>query len=96
MTRPPPGLDIEIVEIGGETVLLLSWPTANGTAETAKLTDAEADVLRAIQRGASNADIARERGTSVRTVANQIQALFRKLGGHSRHHLVAKTEARQT
>jgi DNA-binding NarL/FixJ family response regulator len=39
--------------------------------------------------GKRNADIARERGTSVRTVANQVAAIFRKLKVRSRAELVA-------
>ena len=36
-----------------------------------------------------NSAIAEARGTSVRTVANQIQAIFKKLGVSSRSELVA-------
>jgi DNA-binding CsgD family transcriptional regulator len=38
-------------------------------------------------RGASNQDIARTRGVSVRTVANQLAAVYRKLGVRSRAEL---------
>jgi DNA-binding NarL/FixJ family response regulator len=52
------------------------------------LTSAEASIAEAILEGASNRRIAFERGRSVNTVANQIAALFRKLGVRSRQELV--------
>ena len=54
------------------------------------LTPAEADIVRAALRGASNAEIARGRGRSVRTVANQFASLFRKLRVGSRSELYAR------
>jgi DNA-binding NarL/FixJ family response regulator len=54
------------------------------------LTSAEADIVRAVLRGASNAEIARVRGRSVRTVANQIASMFRKLSVGSRSELYAR------
>jgi DNA-binding NarL/FixJ family response regulator len=53
-------------------------------ARVSSLTVAEIAVLRALVRGESNASVAHERGTSVRTVANQVRRLFRKLGVSSR------------
>lgn len=52
------------------------------------VTPAEADVVRGVLAGESNAAIAARRGTSVRTVANQLAALFKKLGVGSRAELV--------
>lgn len=40
--------------------------------------------------GLSNAEVAKKRGTAVRTVANQLQSLFRKLGVNSRAELSAR------
>jgi DNA-binding CsgD family transcriptional regulator len=51
------------------------------------LTPAERDVVEHILSGASNVDIARVRGTSSRTVANQVASIFRKLGVQSRAEL---------
>ena len=90
--RPPPGLDVERVDIGGETVLVFTWPTAEAH-DVPDLTVAERAVLHAITEGQSNAAIARSRRTSLRTVANQVASLFRKLGVRSRHQLVAKLAA---
>lgn len=50
---------------------------------------AECEVAAAIALGCSNAAIARQRGTSVRTVENQIYGIFRKLGIGSRNELAA-------
>jgi DNA-binding CsgD family transcriptional regulator len=55
----------------------------------AQLTSAESDVVRRILAGHSNARIARDRGTSVRTVANQVASILRKLGVRSRFEVAA-------
>lgn len=55
-----------------------------------KLTAAEQDVALLILRGLSNAAIARVRGTSVRTVANQVAAILDKVGVGSRLELCAR------
>jgi DNA-binding NarL/FixJ family response regulator len=52
------------------------------------LTAAERAVTEAIVLGGRNAQIAQERGTSVRTVATQVATIFRKLGVASRAELV--------
>lgn len=48
------------------------------------LTPSERDVARLARAGSSNAEIARLRGTSPRTVANQLARIYRKLGCGSR------------
>ena len=53
----------------------------------ATLSPAEADVVRAIIRGATNEQIAVERCRSIRTIANQVASAFRKLGVGSRGEL---------
>lgn len=58
--------------------------------DLSKLTAAEREVMELIVSGLSNAEVARKRGTAVRTVANQLQSLFRKLGVNSRAELSAK------
>jgi len=54
------------------------------------LTSAERAVAEAVMRGMANAAIAKERGTSERTVANQIRRVFAKLGVRSRGELRAR------
>jgi len=55
----------------------------------AGLTAAERAVLKGILQGGSNVEIAEARGTSPRTIANQVKSLFAKLGVHSRAELIA-------
>ena len=55
-----------------------------------RLTAAERAVLRLILDGESNRGIAERRGTSVRTIANQLAVIFRKFGVASRDELAAK------
>jgi DNA-binding NarL/FixJ family response regulator len=50
-------------------------------------TPSETDILSAVARGMSNSATARARGTSARTVANQIATLFAKTGARSRAEL---------
>lgn len=52
------------------------------------LTTSEAEVVLWICSGRSNAEIGRARGRSERTVANQVKAVFRKLGVTSRRELL--------
>jgi DNA-binding NarL/FixJ family response regulator len=54
------------------------------------LSPAEREVARLVFAGLSNTDIAIARSTSHRTVANQIAAIFRKLGVASRAELAAR------
>lgn len=84
------------VRIDDEVFVVISSPLGPGV-ELGALTGAERDVVRQILRGDSNKQIAACRGTAVRTVANQIAAIFAKLGIASRAELaagVAKRRAR--
>ncbi|MCA9634321.1 MAG: response regulator transcription factor [Myxococcales bacterium] len=49
-----------------------------------QLTPAEREIATLLAEGWSNSDIARHRGVSPRTVANQVQRIFDKLGVSSR------------
>jgi DNA-binding NarL/FixJ family response regulator len=74
-----------------ENLFVLSLPNpAIGRADS--LPPAERDVARAILDGRSNDEIARERRTSVKTVANQLSRLFERFDVHSRAELVRKLE----
>jgi DNA-binding NarL/FixJ family response regulator len=55
-----------------------------------RLTSAERQVVAGVLDGRSNAAIARARRTSSRTVANQLAAIYRKLGVSSRWELAAR------
>jgi DNA-binding NarL/FixJ family response regulator len=72
--------------IAGKEMAVLSHPLP--AADLPKnLTDAEREVALGIFAGLSNAEIAVARGTSPRTVANQVASLFTKLGLRSRSEL---------
>lgn len=58
--------------------------------ERVSLTNAEREVALMLLEGLSNAQIAGRRGAAVRTVCNQVQGLYRKLGVSSRSELAAK------
>jgi DNA-binding NarL/FixJ family response regulator len=59
-------------------------------ATPAGLTSSECFIFRAILDGLSNTEIALRRGRSLRTVANQVASIFRKLAISSRAELVAQ------
>ncbi len=54
------------------------------------LTQAEREVALAAARGLSNAAIAAARGAAVRTIANQLAGIMKKLGVASRVELAAR------
>ncbi len=55
------------------------------------LTGAEYEVALGLVAGRCNAEIAAERGTSIRTVDNQVREVLRKLQIGSRFELMSKT-----
>ncbi len=54
------------------------------------LSESEQAIAKAMIDGLSNRAIATQRGTSVKTVANQIRTIFTKLGVASRFELTAR------
>ncbi|HEY6462706.1 MAG TPA: helix-turn-helix transcriptional regulator [Polyangiaceae bacterium] len=81
----PSGL--EALESEDGEVAILSFPLTEGSASS--LTPAESEVACHLLAGRSNAEIASLRGSSLRTVANQVASVFRKLDVRSRLELVA-------
>jgi DNA-binding CsgD family transcriptional regulator len=69
---------------------LLSFESRLGALPLDTLTGIEHDLVMAMLTGASNQDVAMRRGVSIRTVANQVAKVFRKLGASSRRDLAAK------
>ncbi|WP_437554431.1 LuxR C-terminal-related transcriptional regulator [Sorangium sp. So ce367] len=61
----------------------------SSSAPAATLTPAERDVLELLRRGLTNAEIARLRERSSRTVANQVASVLHKCGAPSRRALAA-------
>jgi DNA-binding CsgD family transcriptional regulator len=85
---PPPGLLAAVLPGACAEFALIAWPT-RGPPPGIALTAAEREVVRLVAAGRSNAEIGRFRGTSARTIANQLANLFRKTGLRSRYELVA-------
>lgn len=73
-----------MIELPDGTKLIALDPTAGSV-----LTPAEHAVAALAILGHDNAEIARLRGTSIRTVANLLARTFRKLGVGSRGELAA-------
>jgi DNA-binding CsgD family transcriptional regulator len=85
-TKPEPeaGENDRMLSRVGDVIVF----SAPALALPAVLSDSEKSVARALIAGYSNADIARSRGTSTKTVANQLYAMYRKLGVGTREELV--------
>jgi DNA-binding CsgD family transcriptional regulator len=86
-TRPTAApRDLQALESEDGEVIVLSFSLAASPA--ASLTPAESAVAAHLLEGRTNAEIARLRRTSARTVANQVGSVYRKLGVTSRLELV--------
>jgi DNA-binding CsgD family transcriptional regulator len=88
MLRAPAGLAVEVFELGEKTFAVLEWPL-EGHRTPAVLRPAERDILDLVLAGLSNAEIAGRRRRSVRTVAHQVDTIYRRLGVGSRQELLA-------
>lgn len=73
-----------------EPLAALAAPVAPDTAEMARLTRREAEVLRHLASGWSNKEIARTLGTTEGTVKNQVSSLLGKMGVRDRTRAVIK------
>jgi DNA-binding NarL/FixJ family response regulator len=69
--------------VAGERLLVGAYPLIDERSIEC-LTETERQVTAQILRGSTNADIARRREASEHTIANQVQAIFRKLQVRSR------------
>ncbi|HVU02576.1 MAG TPA: LuxR C-terminal-related transcriptional regulator [Polyangiaceae bacterium] len=84
---PPRGLEAYTGTMGDEEIIVVGFDLPKISVPPG-LSAAEEEIVRAIASGLQNAEIARQRGTSVRTVANQIASIFSKVGVGSRAELV--------
>ena len=80
------------VAVAGERLLVGAYPLVDEVA-VALLSGAERAVVALIVLGSTNAHIATRRGTTERTVANQVQSIFRKLEARSRSELAIRIQA---
>ena len=90
--HPPTSTDPpeDLRAVYNDDLLVMSFALPQG-AKRVSLTSLEREVLASIVAGRSNAEIARERGRSLRTIVNQVSKILRKLGVASRLEIVAKT-----
>jgi DNA-binding CsgD family transcriptional regulator len=92
---PPPDLEGFAFSIDCDEYVLLAFPVTGPKAKGAssngapRLTRAEQAILSLVLRGQGNSAIAAARGTSPRTIANQLAAIYQKLGVSSRRELGA-------
>lgn len=94
---PPKDLQVHSFVVGSDEYLLIDFPLHKGLESTEineGLTPGEREVIELVLQGQSNSDIARMRGTSFRTVANQIASIYRKVGVKSRRELFARHRSR--
>jgi DNA-binding CsgD family transcriptional regulator len=89
----PAGLRVERVLLDDE-YLVLSFPIPTCKVPE-NFTSSERDVAFAVLRGEANEEIARRRNTSRRTVANQVAAIFAKVGVASRVELACALASSQ-
>jgi DNA-binding CsgD family transcriptional regulator len=93
----PRGLRAQMAEIslGDQRLLVGKTPLVDET-KLVGLSPAEKHVLALLVAGSTDRDVAKRRATSARTVANQVQSLFRKFGVRSRGELVAHLSSRDS
>jgi DNA-binding NarL/FixJ family response regulator len=80
------------VAVAGERLLVGAYPLIDDRW-IKDLTESERQVTAQILSGSTNADIAERRDVSEHTVANQVQAIFRKLEVRSRSELAVRLQA---
>jgi DNA-binding NarL/FixJ family response regulator len=88
----PEGLRQSAIALDAEEYWVLRYPL-RAWELPGGLTCAEQEIALAILAGRSRCEVARARGTSVRTVSNLLSQVFRKLGVRSRIELAARVSA---
>lgn len=89
-TAPAGEVQSVSLQLAGEELRVVSWAPGVTRESLASLSASEREVAHAAAQGMSNTEIASTRSTSVRTVANQLATIYRKLGVRSRMELVRK------
>jgi DNA-binding NarL/FixJ family response regulator len=84
------GVERYEIDVGGETLVVTSVPLDETGGVLEGLSTAEREIAIDAVSGMSNAEIARKRNRAVRTVANQVASIFRKVGVGSRAELAAR------
>jgi DNA-binding NarL/FixJ family response regulator len=84
---PPDDIEAVVFDVGGDSYALLSFALPELELPRG-LTAAEQRVIEGLLAGCSVIEIAHDRGTSPRTVNNQIAAVYAKVGVSCRAELV--------
>jgi DNA-binding CsgD family transcriptional regulator len=87
----PQALRASELRVGDDEYVVLSYPLA-APGVPLGLSKAEHEVAAALIAGESYAQIASRRSTAIRTVANQVASIFRKLGVSSRLELAVRLQ----
>jgi DNA-binding NarL/FixJ family response regulator len=87
MLGDPPRMDRLDVDLADREIGVLAVNTRPRGASAAALSVVELEVASYVMRGFSNERIAQERQVSHRTIANQLRAVYEKLGVTSRSQL---------
>lgn len=89
--EPPRGLVAHRFDIGSDAFAVFEFPLASVAPSPfeANLTESERSVMTLMLEGKTNLEIAAARRRALRTVANQVASIFRKLGIGSRYELYA-------
>jgi len=97
MKKGTAGVELELFEldVGGEGFVVMSLPAGSSPIAPLGLSAAERQVAGDAAAGLSNAAIAKKRGRSPRTIANQLASIYRKLGVTSRAALAARVLERR-
>jgi DNA-binding CsgD family transcriptional regulator len=83
---PAGALRMSRFELDGDRYTVLSYPSPQ--VNLPGLSAAESQVAGLLLEGRTHDEIAKSRGTSRRTVANQIASIYKKLGVSSRAELL--------
>jgi len=78
---------VEVIEFNGIKCYVLSVPLEPDLPDS--LSKSEREVVLLALQGASNAEIAEQRGSALQTVANQLRSAFQKMGVNSRGELAS-------
>lgn len=89
MSEKKPRVFVTPVSVAGIRGLLIDLPVDELELPDT-LTAAEREVVKLVAQGLSNEEIGAQRGRSARTIANQLAAVYRKLGVFSRTELLAR------
>jgi DNA-binding CsgD family transcriptional regulator len=89
------GPRITLGGLAGRRAFVVSFPVAPPSDALAALSAGQREVASLVLAGRSTREIAASRSTSERTVANQLAAIYRKLGVSSRAELAARLRSEQ-